>query len=87
MPMTERFQKIDPYLSDMVVGAKVTRHGAMVTGAKTLTRVADVAGSWCRDLWRQAWRHRSRRQDPVLKNQPLFLLKALCLVLVISDNA
>jgi hypothetical protein len=62
----------------MVVGAKVTRLDAIVTGAKTLTRVADVARSWRRDLWRhsnwrQAWRHRSRHQDPVLKNQPLFL--------------
>jgi hypothetical protein len=58
----------------MVVGVKVTRHGARVTGAKTLTRGADVAESWCRDLWRhsnwrQAWRHRSRRHDPVLSTQ------------------
>jgi hypothetical protein len=51
--LTERFQKIDPYLGAIVVGAKVTRHGARVTGAKTLTRGADVAGSWRRDLWRQ----------------------------------
>jgi hypothetical protein len=49
----ERFQKIDPYLGVMIVDAKVTRHGARVTGAKTLTRGADVAGSWRRDLWRQ----------------------------------
>jgi hypothetical protein len=53
MSLTERFQKIDPYLDVMVVGVKVTRHGARVTGAKTLTRGTDVAGSWRRDLWRQ----------------------------------
>jgi hypothetical protein len=53
MLLAERFQKIDPYLGVMVVGAKVTRHGARVTGVKTLTRGVDVAGSWRRDLWRQ----------------------------------
>jgi hypothetical protein len=53
MSLVERFQKIDLYLGAMVIGAKVTRHGARVTDAKTLTRGADVAGSWRRDLWRQ----------------------------------
>jgi hypothetical protein len=53
MSLAGRFKKINSYLGVMVVGAKVTRHGARVTGAKTLTRGADVAGSWCRDLWRQ----------------------------------
>jgi hypothetical protein len=53
MPLAERFQKIDLYLDAIVVGAKVTWHGARVTGAKTLTRGTDVAGSWRRDLWRQ----------------------------------
>jgi hypothetical protein len=48
MLLAEFFLKIDPYLSVMVVGAKVTRHGA-----KTLTHDADVAGSWRHDLWRQ----------------------------------
>jgi hypothetical protein len=42
MPLTKRFQKMDPGLGVMVVGAKVTRHGARVTGTKTLTRGADV---------------------------------------------
>jgi hypothetical protein len=53
MPLAERFKKIDPYLGAMVVGAKITRHGARVTGVKTLTRGANVAGSCRRDLWLQ----------------------------------
>jgi hypothetical protein len=62
----------------MVVGAKVTRHGTRVTDANTLTRGADVAGSWRLIFgaktwhhfnWRQASCHRSRRQDHVLSTQ------------------
>jgi hypothetical protein len=50
MSLTERLQQIDPGLGVRVVGAKVTRHGARVTDVKTLTRGADMAGSWRRDL-------------------------------------
>jgi hypothetical protein len=63
MPLTERFQKIDPILGAIVPGAKIQQHGAMVIGVKALP-------SWRlggRDLGvihvgAKAWRHRSWRQ-------------------------
>jgi hypothetical protein len=39
MSLTERFQKIDPYLGAMVIGAKVTRHGARITESPSLVLV------------------------------------------------
>jgi hypothetical protein len=50
VPLENAFKKIDPQLGAVVIGAKVTRHGAGAIGAKLLAHVgvgrrrgADVA--------------------------------------------
>jgi hypothetical protein len=79
-PLAIRFQKIDPQLSAVVIGAEVTRLGASKIGAKRRAHVgvdAEVAMTWQlvrRQLyWRQVWRQDRRRRDPVLNPWPLFL--------------
>jgi hypothetical protein len=69
MPLTERFQKIDPgakvKLGAIHAGAKV-KLGAVNVGAKPLCHLAD---------------------DAELTLTWQYLVKVLCLVLIISDNA
>jgi hypothetical protein len=53
-PLLVRFQKIDPQLGAVVIGAKIIRLGTIAFSAKVLAHVVidvDVALAW-----RQAWR-------------------------------
>jgi hypothetical protein len=67
MPLTEKFQEMDPGLGAINAGAKITQLGAVNVGAKPPCHLADDAGTnvaapWRRHHWRQAWRHRHWRQ-------------------------
>jgi hypothetical protein len=66
-PPMERFQKMDPELSAIHAGAKITPLGAVDVGAKPPGHLADDAElaltwqrlAWRHRHWRQVWRHGS----------------------------
>jgi hypothetical protein len=58
-PLLVRFQKMDPQLGTVVIGAKIIRLGASQIGAKLRAHVgvdAELAVMWQLSR-RQAWRH------------------------------
>jgi hypothetical protein len=65
MLLVERYQKMNPELGAIHAGAKVTQLGAVGVGVKPSCHLpddADLAVTWRRHHWRQAWRHGSWRR-------------------------
>jgi hypothetical protein len=57
MPFPASFQKMDPWLGAVIIGAELTRHGAKINGVCFADMDGDVAGGR---------RHRSWRRPPII---------------------